>query len=335
MPSYPVRLGFIGAGGWAEACLSACADPGLIAIAGVYDLSPDTAARQAAKYACNVYPSLEAILTDETLDGLVMTVPPDKNLAHVRQAVAAGKHCLVAKPIAANVAEAREMQRLSQEAGLVLMVGHQDRRRPEVREAKRLLDEGLIGQPVLFEGNFSHMGGWGLQPHHWRSHRERCPNVPLTMLGVHLLDNMQYLLGPAVSVQAMQGHVAMPVDNEDLAVQIYELESGALAYVGDSYVTPSVKWMRIHGTKGVLVVDLGALTLTDTRGHTSSLPLPANAPDPQAELMAEFARAIAEGIPPETDAEAAIRALACVQGALQSARKGRRICLPCLLADVP
>ncbi len=320
MATYPVRLGYVGVGGYGEAPLRGSSQTQLVEIVGVYDLAAEVAEAQAERYQCKVWDSYEQLLDDDAVDGVVLTLPPDENRRHVEMAAAAGKHCYVAKPIAVTVAEARAMRRACEEAGVVLMVGHNDRRRGEVRQARRLIEEGKIGQPLMFEGNFSHLGGFSLTPDKWRAQRDRCPVVPLMMLGIHVIDSMIYLLGPATTVKAFHRHAAMPVDNEDLAMQIYELECGALAYVGDSYCSPYVLNYRVLGTEGVLTVDLGALRLQDRENNVEDIAFAAT--NPECELMEELARAIVEGIRPETDAEAAIAALACAEGAIQSARTG-------------
>ncbi len=327
--SYPVRLAYLGVGGYGGAPLQASAQSDMVKIGGVCDLNREVAESQAARYQCEVWDSFEQILEDDAVGGVVMTLPPDENLRYVQQTAAAGKHCFVAKPIATTTADARAMQQACQDAGVVLMVGHNDRRRAEVREAKRLIEEGKIGQPVLFEGHFSHMGGWGLTAAEWRAQRDRCPVVALMMLGVHAIDSMIYLLGPATVVKAFHRHAAMPVDNEDVAVQIFELEGGALGYVGDSYCSPHTHYYRVLGTEGSLYVEYEKLTLIDAKTNPQEVDCPPT--NPEVELVEEFARGIVEGIEIETDGEESIKALACVEGAIKSARDGCEVMIADLL----
>lgn len=314
---YPVRFAYVGVGGYGNAPLLASSKSELIEVAGIFDINGDIAAEQGARYGCRVFDSFEQIVEDESILGLVMTLPPDLNLEHVKMAAAAGKHCYMAKPIAHNLEHARAIKQTCVDAGVILMIGHNDRRRGEVREARRMLDAGRIGQVVLFEGNFSHLGGWSLKPGSWRAQRDRCPTVPLMMLGIHFIDTMIYLVGEAVSVKAFHKHLAMPVDNEDVAVQVYRLASGPLAYIGDTYVTPYSHWMRIMGTTGIIEIQLGKLFLSDRDANRTEVEFPPTSPE--VELMEEFARAIAEGVPIETGPDVSIAALACVEGSLKSA----------------
>jgi predicted dehydrogenase len=321
--TYPIRLAYLGVGGWGANPLRASAETELIEIAGVCDINPNTARAAAEKYGCKVWDNYEQILADDSLDGVIFTLPPDENLAYVKRAAAIGRHCYVAKPIAAAVADGLAMKRLCAEAGVALMVGHNDRRRGEVRMAQRLVADGRIGQPVLFEGNFSHMGGWSIKPEMWRSQRDRCPTVPLMMLGIHAIDSMISIMGPARAVRAFHKHAAMPVDNEDLAVTIFEMEKEALAYVGDSYVSPYSLWYRISGTKGIVEVAMGSLRLLDAEAKPTEIEFAKT--DPDLELMEEFARAVVEGARPETDAEESLKSLACVEASLISAREARSV----------
>lgn len=322
MARYPVGIAYVGVGGYADAVLGGSGNGDLIRIRGVFDVNADAAKKRAQHYGCPAYGSFEEILADPSVDAVAFTLPPHLNLAHVRRAAGAGRHCYVAKPIAVTLADGRAMDAACRKAGVTLLVGHTDRRQGGPRAARRILDEGTLGQVVLFEGHSSHRGGWTLPPGHWRADRGRCPAVPLIMLGVHILDTMNYLVGPATSASAIHRHAAMPADNEDLAVQIFELANGGAAYLGDSYVSPHSHWMRLHGTKASLYVERGRVTLTRVDAPpevTECAPV-----NPDKELMEEFARAIVEGAPLETGAAPSMRALACAEAALRSALSGRR-----------
>ncbi len=322
MASYPVGVAYVGAGAYATAVLSGSVDSGRIEIRGIFDMNAEAARARADMYRCPVYYRYEDVLADPRVDAVAFSLPPHENRRYVEEAARAGKHCYVAKPIAVTVSDGRAMDTACRKAGRCLMVGHNDRRRSAVREARRIVNEGRLGQAVLFEGNISHRGGWTIPSGHWRGDRSKCPTVPLMMLGIHVLDSMISILGPATSACAIHRHAAMPSDNEDLAVQIYELASGGAAYVGDSYVSPDSNWMRIHGSKASLLVEQESLTLLDQEGKGSPVALPAKYPE--RELMDEFARAIVEGTAIETGAVASLRALACAEAALRSARSGRR-----------
>jgi len=322
MAHYPLGIAYVGVGGYADAVLGGSGNRDLISIRGVFDVNAEAAGKKAAQYGCPVYRSFDEVLADPAVDAVAFTLPPHENLPHVRRAAQSGRHCFVAKPIALTVRDGRAMDEACRKAGVVLLVGHTDRRRSEARAARKILEEGTLGQVVLFEANSSHSGGWRLPPGHWRADRGRCPVVPLTMLGIHMLDTMNYLIGPATAASAVHRHTAMPADNEDVAVQIYEMAGGGVAYLGDSYVSPFSYWIRIHGTKASLYLERERLTLI--RPDVPSAPVVLTPVDTNKELIEEFARAVVEHAPIETGAVPSMRALACAEAALRAAASGRR-----------
>ena len=117
--------------------------------------------------------SLVDVLGDSRVDGVVIATPTRTHYELGRQALAAGKHVLMEKPLAASSREAEELCRLADEQGLVLMVGHVFIYNAAVIFIKRCLDEGLIGRPLRFDLARTNLGPirrdvgahWDLMPH--------------------------------------------------------------------------------------------------------------------------------------------------------------------------
>lgn len=85
-------------------------------------------------------------LADADVDAVVVATPSATHYELVRGAIAAGKHVLVEKPLATNLEDATELERMANEAGLVLLVGHVFLFNPAIRAAAELIQSGALGE---------------------------------------------------------------------------------------------------------------------------------------------------------------------------------------------
>lgn len=264
-----------------------------------------------------------AIWDDESIDGVVLSTPNQIHLKHTRRAAQSGKHVFVEKPIATTLADAREMIELCEAAGVVLMVGHNSRRRTRIRTMKQYLEEGKLGQPLAAEANNSHAGGLSIQPGDWRWHRENAPGGPLSQLGVHHVDSLQYLLGPVARVSAWQRRLAVAAEIDDVTMALLEFESGALGYLGAHYAVPDTRFVHLLGTEANIRWDRATGLLYERDGSREAIPVEEN--DTVQEEIDEFVSCIQTGAAPEVGGEAALRVLAVIRAALLSNERGRPV----------
>ncbi|HEV2771096.1 MAG TPA: Gfo/Idh/MocA family oxidoreductase, partial [Solirubrobacteraceae bacterium] len=105
------------------------------------------------------YPTIEAterfetVLSDGRVSAVALATPVATHYPLAREALLAGKHVFVEKPLAQRSDECRELIALAEERGLVLMPGHTFLYSPPVRKVKELLDAGELGE--LYFGTFS------------------------------------------------------------------------------------------------------------------------------------------------------------------------------------
>jgi UDP-N-acetyl-2-amino-2-deoxyglucuronate dehydrogenase len=234
-----------------------------------------------------------------------------------------GRHVFVEKPIADSMEAGERMRRACAEAGVTLMVGHAFRRLGAARRVKQLLDDGALGRVVLAEANMSLPGT--LKAEAWRAHRERNPGGPIMQLGIHHIDTLAYWLGPVRRAAGRFAHVQTPADIDDVGVVTLEFESGALASLTGSYVSPKTLSLRLLGTDGVLDYRTDFSVWPDSRAldGVTSLTLAGRrvsfeARDMLAEELAEFGRCIRGEAQPETGADEGIAALGAVLQALEA-----------------
>jgi predicted dehydrogenase len=315
-------VALIGTGRWAPQLAAAARRAGLEVVT-CFSRDAAACAAFAARFGCDPAESLDAAIEHPRVDAVVLATPND---VHAEQALAAaerGRHVFVEKPIADTVEGGELMRDACARAGVVLMVGHGFRRFGAARRAKELLDAGAIGRPVLAEANLSLPGRLGA--HAWRSYRARNPGGAIMQLGIHHVDTLAHWLGPIRSAGGRFARVATPAEIDDVGVVVSEHESGALSVVASSYVSPHLLAVRVQGTAGVLEyrADMAAAwPAADRVDSVSTLTVNGEpesfAPrDPLADEMAELARCIETGEPPETDADGGLAALRAVLDAVR------------------
>jgi predicted dehydrogenase len=107
-------------------------------LVGVHDHNPETAARVADELGTTVYADEAELVA--AVDALSVAVPTDLHHEVVTRLLAAGKHVLVEKPIAASVEQGRDLVEKAKAAGLVLQVGHVERFNPVIRHMEERID---------------------------------------------------------------------------------------------------------------------------------------------------------------------------------------------------
>jgi predicted dehydrogenase len=125
------------------------------------------------------YPSLtttsdyRALLASDEVDAVVVATPVSTHTPLTREALLAGKHVLLEKPIAASSAEATELGALAAQRGLVLMVGHTFVYNPAVRVLRDIVQRGDLGEIYYVHAQRLNLGlfqrdinvVWDLAPH--------------------------------------------------------------------------------------------------------------------------------------------------------------------------
>ena len=315
-------IAIAGTGMWAPR-LAAAADRAGLELVTCF--SRDEARRRefAERFGCVPAAGFEEAIGHPGVEGVLLVTPNDTHEEQALACAARGRHVFVEKPIAVTVEAGERMRDACADAGVTLMVGHAFRRLGAARRVKELIDEGALGRVVLAEANFSLPGSF--KPEAWRAHRERNPGGPLMQLGIHQIDTLSYWLGPLKRATGRFAHVHHQADIDDVGVVALEFESGALAAVVGSFVSPKTLALRLLGTEAVLdyradfsvwpdaqAVD-GATTLT-----LAGTPVAFDERDMLAEELAEFGRCIRGEAEPETGAAEGIAALGAVLQALEA-----------------
>jgi predicted dehydrogenase len=325
----PVPVASIGTGRWAGTLADAARQGGALTLVACTSRSAERRAAFARAHACLDVPTYEAVLADPRIAGVVITTPHSRHADQVVAAARAGKHVFVDKPFTLTLADARRAADACRRAEVVLAVGHQRRRQPASRALRRLLDAGALGRVFQIEGNFSADYGFAstITPEMWRADRAETPGGAMTNLGIHHVDTYQYLLGPIARVTAFSRRLVLDIDVEDVTSILCEFASGALGYLGTSWLPATrTEWLAVHGTEGQAWHEgFGDRLSIARRGQTERTPVPLAPGEPLVEQLTEFARCVREGGRPEVSGEEAIADVAVLEAVVESIKSGRAV----------
>lgn len=262
------RAGMIGAGNICEFHVAAVRALPDVELVGVVDLDPARAAAFAEKHQVTVYPSLAALVAAGANVIHVLT-PPSSHGKVAKAALEAGCHVVVEKPVTEDPAEGRELVALAKAKGKTITVNHSLLFDPQVARALDAVRSGALGQivsvDILRGSEYPPFEGGPLPPHY------RDAGYPFRDIGVHCLYLIQELLGTIEDVEASWRSLG---GDPNLAFDEWRAVVRCQRGLGQFQLTWNVKPMQsqiiIHGTKGVLRVDLFAMF----HGKRASTPLP-------------------------------------------------------------
>jgi predicted dehydrogenase len=193
-------IAVVGCGAIVEAAhLPAYADADFDVV-GVYDQDHERASDVAAgsEHDLTVYEDLAELLDDDRVEVVDVAVPPMYQRDIVEQVVDAGRHVLCQKPLSTELAEAREIVDIVEDADVAAAVNQQMRWEKSIRTVKRLIDAGQLGTPL--RGNIevnidTDWSAWG-----WMVDS---PRLEVMYHSVHYLDAMRYLFGDPERVRSV------------------------------------------------------------------------------------------------------------------------------------
>ena len=301
----PIRVALIGSafGGTVHA-------PGFAAdtafrLVAVASASRDRAGDLAERYSIPYFTDDWARMLDEVECDLVsIATPVDLHYPMARAALERGRHVLLEKPFALNMAEAKELAALAKAQGVVAVVNHEFRHQPGRETLTRAVQEGRLGrlEHLVMQ---TRMPGWARDPGRrltWLTQRERGGGF-LGALGSHDVDSMRLWGGPirrvfgklrrlaASDPEADAAHRAITAD--DCYTLLLEFENGATGLV-EAFAGSKIRQERIeaYGSQDCLAVIGGwRIGRPNPAGGLDEIEIPADLrldPTPEAPLLAPF-----------------------------------------------
>ncbi len=330
-----LKIGLIGAGRIAQAAhLPALARAKGARLVALCDPSPTLSAGVARRYEVPGYTAVEELLADPEVEAVIVAVPDRLHLPLAAQALRAGKHVLVEKPLAPTVADAQQLADLAGQSGLQLQVGAMKRYDPGVQFAADAVAH-RIG-PVLSATIWYRVMS-ALRPAteatlfpalivdeqvrtSEATFKADRASYLLTTHGAHVLDGMRYLLGDPRDVSAQMAQSGKDYTWHGLA----NFDDGALAHFEIS-ANVHAEWSEganIYGEKGYVklrthfpfALRASDVEVYDEASATSSRPVfgDSNAYERQIEAFAANIAAGTTVTPGGADGVAAVKLIDAV-----------------------
>jgi predicted dehydrogenase len=298
-----------------------------VELVGIADPIPEKAEAVAREVGGRPFRDYAPLLGAD-IDILSVCLPTALHLPAAEAAAEAGVHVMMEKPIARSVEEADRMLAVFGESGLYLMVGFTHRFYPEMREAKRLVDGGLIGKPLTVHDTMSITHRF-VSP--WYRDRDAAGGGVFMCNAVHGFDRASWVLGQTITALTAAVQPTQGSQGEDYGSVLARFDGGAqgtfFQHWGPSRTLQCE--IQIFGEEGVLHVrswDSVEVLVGDTRTvHHCYDPYQGHADRIMVGMVAELTEmveAVREDRQPEPSGEAGRRAVALVESAYKAAEMG-------------
>ena len=296
----------------------------------VSDVNEVAAAKIARLRNTRPYTDYRKMLEECHPDVVSVVVPTRFHRQVVLDTLDAGSNVLVEKPVAATVAEGKEMSAHAKTKGLKLMVGHIVRFNPAVQVLKSQLDDGALGQ--IFQVRCRRLGPFPT----------RVQDVGVVIdLATHDLDIMNYLIGSPVTRLYAETEQKIHSAYEDTLVGSIRFANGVLGSLNIDWLIPiKIRELVITGERGMFLFDdlnqeLSFYENQEANGDQwASLALlhgvsvgrmiryPINRREPLRAELEAFVTAVRDDLPVPVTAEDGLMALELAQALVRSGQTG-------------
>lgn len=237
-----IRVGVIGCGYWGPQIIRNLHEMPNVQLTAVADTKPERLDFVRRHYPEVKVFSSHAQLLETDVEAVVISTPIHTHHMLAKEAINAGKHVLVEKPLAASVSEAVELISLAKASGRLLMVGHTFLYNPAVQELRRLVGDGELGRIYYVDAARLNLGLF-----------QRRADV-IWDLAPHDISILMYVLGTTPVAVSARGSACVQDDVHDVAYLELLFESGVSAHVHVSWLDPAkVRRITVVGDRKMAV----------------------------------------------------------------------------------
>lgn len=318
MVSHTIPTAVIGAGDWGKNIVRKFHELG--ALAAVAETTSDKAAQIQADYGVPIQ-SFADILKNEEIKAIALTSPAITHYELAIEAINAGKHLFIEKPITLNYAEAIELKEKANEKGLTLMAGHLLHYHPCFAKLKELVADGELGAIRHIHARRFNIGKfreeenvlWDLGPHDVSMVLSLVKDDPLTIdakVGNYLLPNVSDF---ATLHLTFANNINAEINLSWLAPQ----KEHRLIIIGEKAMAvfdDTLEWdekLRIHRHKAAMQPGMPPLLERDMEGEAITVPYK----EPLLNECATFLNAITNNTEPYSNGEEACRVIKLLETA--------------------
>lgn len=310
-----MKIAVAGAGVMGRNHVRVCSELEGLQVVGVVEPAADAAERIGRLFRVPTFDSVTRLLAQAKPDVLIVSTPTSSHFTVAHEAIAAGVHVLIEKPIAATVAEGKELVAAAAKAGIKLGVGHIERFNPAVRELKKRLDAGELGR--IYQIMARRIGPFP----------PRIQDVGVVVdLATHDVNILEHVAG--ASIERLYAETAQRIHQtqEDLVSCTMRFSNGTVGVIDINWLTPTkIRELTVLGERGMFVVNyltqdltlyenvssVGAVEALAVMGVVEGrmIRFPIQRVEPLRAEIASFVAAVRSGDKPHVDGDEGVRAL--------------------------
>ncbi|MBV8881554.1 MAG: Gfo/Idh/MocA family oxidoreductase [Planctomycetaceae bacterium] len=333
-------IAVIGSGSIADQHLGAIRDIPHAKLVGVYSRGAEKAKKIGEREKCRWTTDYQELLRDPSVEIVDIVTSSGSHGPITREALEAGKHVLVEKPMAMTSAEAGQLIALARSKSLTLGVVSQRRFEDQHEAVKKVLDSGGLGKLLLVEVSCPYYRDQAYYDSaDWRG-KIATDGGAIMNQGIHSVDLMLWFGGPAKTVTGRIATQTHRMEAEDLALAIVTFENGAFGTImASTSIQPGfTPCLNLYGEKGSIKLEGAAITHWTVPGvpkpefaapQASAAvrgPLLASHQMHQRQILDVLA-AIEERRTPRVSGEDGRRAVALIEGLYAASKSGTPVLL--------
>ena len=309
-------VGVIGVGAWGKNHVRVFSELEDVNLVAVTDRDSSRAKMLAKKHNATHFAQTDDLLKRDDIDAVTICTPTVTHADLALEAIAAGKHVLIEKPMTDTVQQAKRIIEAAKAANVMLMVGFVERFNPSVHTAAQVIDQGKVGELVL--GSARRLG----------------PFVPgrvadigiIKDMAIHDIDIARFLVKQeATSVYAIAGSLYHKY--EDHANIVIRFNDKPTFFLECNWLTPhKLRGLNITGSEGVLSLDYISqeVSIGTSQWEQKST---SKWDEPLKRELGHYVRSIIKNQNPLTSGVDGLEALRIAEAALESARSKQIIYL--------
>lgn len=255
----PFGFGIVGTGVISHFHAKAISEIGCAGIIGVYNHNISKAELFSKIYGGKVYPTLDDMLGNPDIDIVSVCTPSGTHLEIALKCIAAGKHCMIEKPLEITTGRCDLIIEAAKAANVKVAVIFPSRFYEVNRQLKRSVEEQRFGELVLGSAYVKwHRTKEYYQSGEWRGTWQYDGGGALMNQGIHSVDLLQWVMGPIKSVQAISANrYHKEIQVEDTVTAIMTFANGALGVIECTTAAfPGFfKRLEIIGTSGSAILE--------------------------------------------------------------------------------
>ncbi|WP_078551727.1 Gfo/Idh/MocA family protein [Bacillus alkalicellulosilyticus] len=309
-------------------------------LSAVCDMDPAKLSEFVGK--CDTFSDIDQFFNEADMDAVILAVPHQLHASLTVQALDAGKHVMIEKPMARTSEECRQMIEAAQRNNKTLMVAQNWRYEPWCVAAKAIVESGELGQIQAVRTEWLLNFRDAFPKGSWIYNGELAGGGAITSLAIHNVDALRFIIGDISEVYTNELYTDDWSTNEaeNWAMVQMKFENGAIGHLFTGYTPffpPDNGMLYVYGEKGTMFSgpyngESGLWIRSEQRSTDPSAGYervdiekfaPGLVGHPQTNQLKHFIDSVTNGTHPESDGRKIIKTIELVESMYASGREGK------------